>query len=197
MVKVLEQDSADIDRPPVARGNVRAVIPYRDLREWLAEAENLGEVVYTDGLDVDEEVGMASELVMHPDDAPCVVFDDIPGYDKGYRILVNFFGGKRQNMTLGFPTDLDKLELSEAYYEHQLKDLAPIAHRYVDDGPVMANVVTGDDVDLAKFPTPLWHPDDGGRYIGTGSFTVTRDPESDWLNLGTYRIMMHDDKHVG
>jgi 4-hydroxy-3-polyprenylbenzoate decarboxylase len=197
MTKALDKELADTDRSRDARDNVRAMIPYHDLREWLAEAERLGEVVYADGLDVEEEIGMASELVMHPEDAPCVVFDDIPGFDKGYRILLNFFGGTRQNMTLGFPTDLDKLDLSEAYYEHQLKDMVPIPHEFVDDGPVMANVMTGDDVDLAKFPTPLWHPDDGGRYLGTGSYTVTQDPDSGWMNLGTYRIMVHDDKRVG
>ena len=183
--------------PPEAGGNIRNLIPYHDLRQWLAEAEALGEVVHADGLNTDEDIGMASELVMHPEDAPCVVFDDIEGYPKGFRILVNFFGGKRQNMTLGFPTDLTKLELSEAYYTEQLKDLSPIPHRFVDDGPVMENVITGDDVDMGMFPTPLWHEDDGGRYIGTGSFTVTVDPDSGWMNLGTYRVMVHDAKHAG
>ena len=61
----------------------------------------------------------------------------------------------------------------------------------------MENVFTGDDVDVLKFPTPLWHEDDGGRYIGTGCFTVTKDTESDWLNVGTYRVMIHDRNHVG
>ena len=197
MAETLGKDLADADRSRLARSNVQDVIPYRYLRERLAEADRLGEVVYADGLNVEEEIGMASELVMHPEDAPCVVFDDIPGYDKGHRVLVNFFGGTRQNMTLGFPTDLDKLDLSAAYYEHQLKDLVPVAHEYVDDGPVMANVITDDDVDVGKFPAPLWHPDDGGRYIGTGSYTVTRDPDSGWMNLGTYRVMVHDEKHVG
>ena len=34
---------------------------------------------------------------------------DIPNLLPGSRVLVSFFGGKRQNMTLGFPTDLPKL----------------------------------------------------------------------------------------
>jgi 4-hydroxy-3-polyprenylbenzoate decarboxylase len=183
--------------PSPALGNIRPAFAYRDLREWLAEAERLGEVVNADNLDAEEEIGMASELVMHPDNAPCVVFDNIKGFPPGYRILVNFFGGKRQNMTLGLPTDLSKLEVSEMHYEHNFRNLAPVAHEIVEDGPVMQNVLRGEQVDLLKFPAPLWHPDDGGHYIGTGSYSVTVDPDTGWINLGTYRVMVHDGRHVG
>ena len=178
-------------------GNIRPVLAYNDLREWLAEAERLGEVTVVKGLDTDEEIGMAAEVVMGSDEADCVVFDDIKGHQPGWRVLVNFFGAKRKNMTLGFPTELDKLELSEAYYETQIKDLSPIPHQVVETGPVMENVMEGADVDLSKFPTPFWHPDDGGHYIGTGSYDVTVDPDTGWMNVGTYRVMVHDEKTVG
>ena len=125
------------------------------------------------------------------------MFDDIPGHEPGYRVLVNFFGGKRKNMTLGFPTELSKIELSEAYYAAQLKDLTPIPYETVEDGPVTENVFEGDDVDLGKFPAPFWHPEDGGHYIGTGSYDVTVDPDTGWMNLGTYRVMVQDEKTVG
>src|SRR5881398_1793286 len=66
--------------------------------------------------------------------------------------------------------------------------------RIVKDGPVMENVMRGDDVDVLKFPSPQWHPLDGGRYLGTGVVDVLKDPDSDWVNLGTYRVMVHDAK---
>src|SRR5262249_58593487 len=59
------------------------------------------------------------------------------------------------------------------------------------------NVLPGDDVDVTICATPKWHPDDGGRYIGTGSFNVTRDPDEGWINCGTYRVMIHDEKTIG
>src|SRR5262249_49805615 len=40
----------------------------------------------------------------------------------------------------------------------------------VASGPVLENVRRGADVDMTIFPAPRWHPGDGGRYIGTGSF---------------------------
>ena len=48
-----------------------------------------------------------------------------------------------------------------------------------------------------KFPAPVWHDKDGGRYIGTGTYSITRDPEENWLNAGAYRAQVHDKNSVG
>ncbi len=180
-----------------AASGLRPQIAYTDLREWIEEARKLGEIREVGGLTWQHDIGAAAEVILHDENAPCVVFEDIPGTLAGSRVLVNFFGGRRQKMTLGFPLHLSKLELSEAFRAHYLADLERIPPRYVNDGPVFENVITGDDVDVTIFPTPKWHPDDGGRYIGTGSFNVTRDPDEGWINCGTYRVMIHDDKTVG
>jgi UbiD family decarboxylase len=170
-------------------------IVYDDLRGWLAEAERLGEVRTVRGATWQEEIGMATEVVSHSDQAPAVLFDDIPGVGKGFRILANIFGGKRKNMTLGFPPELDKVGLSDAFAQAWDTDRV-VPPLFVDNGPIFDNVRIGNEVDLEIFPTPMWHEGDGGRYIGTGSYNVTRDPESGWLNVGTYRIMLHDRQHV-
>jgi len=174
-----------------------ARIPYDDLRGWIARAEALGEVRVVKGASWQKEIGMASEVVMMRDDAPCVIFDDVPGCPPGYRVLVNFFGGKRKNMTLGFPPEYSKLELSQAFLETYLREQKLVPYVEVEDGPVFENVMTGDAIDVTKFPTPVWHPQDGGRYIGTGSFNVTLDPDEKWVNVGTYRVMVHDKQAVG
>jgi len=36
----------------------------------------------------------------------------------------------------------------------------------------------------------MCHDGDGGRYIGTWGFSVTKDPDSDWANWGMYRFMV-------
>jgi 4-hydroxy-3-polyprenylbenzoate decarboxylase len=61
----------------------------------------------------------------------------------------------------------------------------------------MENVKTGKDINLWEFPTPKWREKDGGRYIGTGTALITRDPENGEINLGTYRVMVHDEKTLG
>ncbi|HZQ63154.1 MAG TPA: UbiD family decarboxylase [Casimicrobiaceae bacterium] len=186
-----------LERTADASSSTDFRIPYEDLREWIAAAEKLGEVRVVKGASWNKEIGMAADLVMHSDTAPCLIFDEVPGFAKGYRVLVNFFGGRRKNMTLGFPLTYDRLELSQAFLERYLRDMKLVPHVVVDDGPVFENVMLGDDVDAMKFPVPLWHDSDGGRYIGTGSFDVTRDPDEGWINCGTYRVMLHDRNTVG
>ena len=73
------------------------------MREWIEEARKLGEVREASGLTWQDDIGMAAEMSLHDENAPCVIFEDVPGTLPGSRLLVNFFGGKRQNMTLGFP----------------------------------------------------------------------------------------------
>jgi UbiD family decarboxylase len=180
-----------------ARSNLEPRLCYDDLRQWLEEARKLGEVKELSGLTWQQDIGMVASTAAHDDGAPCFVFEEVPGTIKGSRVLVNFFGGKRKNMTLGFATDLSKIDLSEGFRTNFIGPMRRIAPKYVDDGPIFENVITGDDVDVTAFPAPKWHAADGGRYIGTGSFNVTRDPDEGWVNCGTYRVMIHDAKTAG
>ena len=112
---------SDANKPQVV-----ADLAYTDLREWIEEARKLGEVREVKGLNWQEEIGMASEVILHDESAPAVLFEDVPGTLPGSRVLVNFFGGLRQRMTLGFPTHLNKLELSEAFRTNYMVDLKRI-----------------------------------------------------------------------
>jgi 4-hydroxy-3-polyprenylbenzoate decarboxylase len=100
------------------------------------------------------------------------------------------------NMTLGFPTELSRVELSDAFLR-AYQEAKPIPYEFVKEGPILENVKMGNDVNVLSFPTPRWHELDGGRYIGTGSYDITQDPDEGWVNVGTYRVMIHDEKSVG
>src|SRR5262245_22391787 len=179
------------------RSTIAAKIEYDDLRGWLERAELLGEVRHVKGASWQEDIGLAAEAILRAEDGPCVVFDDVPGCPKGFRLLLNMFAGKRRNMTLGFPDRLSKWELSDAYREAYLVNPKLVPHEIVAHGPVLDNVMTGADIDVEKFPSPIWHEKDGGRYIGTGTFSITRDPEENWLNAGAYRAQVHSKTEVG
>ena len=62
---------------------------------------------------------------------------------------------------------------------------------------MLENIQRAENVNLLAFPTPRWFELDGGRYIGTGSVNITHDPEEGWTNLGTARVMIHDENSVG
>jgi UbiD family decarboxylase len=170
---------------------------YDDLRDWLSQAQRLNEVRILRGASWQEDIGLVAESILRADNGPCVVFEDVEGCPKGFRLLLNMFAGTRRNMTLGFPDHLTKWELSDAFREAFLIQPKVIPHEIVEDGPIFENVLAGDDVDILKFPSPIWHEKDGGRYIGTGTYTITRDPDDHWYNAGAYRAQVFDKTTVG
>ena len=123
--------------------NVAAYIAYDDLREWLALAERLGEVKTVRGASWQEDIGLAAEAILRAENGPCVVFEDVPGCPKGFRVLLNMFAGKRRNMTFGFPEHLTKWELSDAYREAFLEHQKIVPHEIIETGPVFENVMMG------------------------------------------------------
>ncbi len=177
--------------------HIQPQLRHSDLREWMHEAERLGELRTVSGATWQEDIGLAADAVVPADDGPAVLFDKVPGCPKGFRVIINVFAGKRRNMTLGFPENLTKQELSQAFFEHYLKKQQLTPHQLVKDGPVFENILMGEEIDITKFPVPKWHVHDGGRYIGTGCFSVTMDPDEKLLNAGCYRAMIHDRKSVG
>jgi 4-hydroxy-3-polyprenylbenzoate decarboxylase len=170
---------------------------YTDLRGWLDCAEEIGELKIVRGAPLDPDAGQIAEMLHHTDESPAVLMDEFPGYPKGYRILINANGNRRRlALTLGLPLTVGKMELMDAW-ERKIADLKPLPVNCVETGPVLENVIEGDAVDVTKFPVPLWHEQDGGRYIGTGVPNITRDPDTGFVNLGVYRSMIHDAKRVG
>ncbi|MBI2954300.1 MAG: UbiD family decarboxylase [Chloroflexi bacterium] len=55
------------------------------------------------------------------------------------------------------------------------------------------------DIDLLRdpFPVPIWHPLDAGPELGTLHAVITKDPETGWTNLGTYRNEIFNKNTVG
>src|SRR5204862_564619 len=84
------------------------------------------------------------------------------------------------------------LELVENYRKHRRESAEPIPSETVADGPVFENVLMDNQVDVLAFPAPKWHANDGGQYIGTECMVIAKDPDSDWINVGTYRVSVHD-----
>jgi 2,5-furandicarboxylate decarboxylase 1 len=59
--------------------------------------------------------------------------------------------------------------------------------RVVASGPVKENILTGNAIDLTRFPSPTWTiPHDPAPYL-TATYVTTRDPDTGTQNPGTYR----------
>ena len=157
---------------------------YTDLRGWLEAVDQMGELKHVTGAHWDREIGALCE-VMGEQRSPALLFDKIQDYPAGYRILTHPFSStKRTALVLELSPELSGFEMLKAWRE-RLKTFKPVPPIEVESGPVLENVLTGDKIDIFKFPTPKWHEMDGGRYLGTGCSVITRDPEEDWVNAGS------------
>lgn len=164
----------------------------KDLREWIEKVEQLGELQRVDGANWEEEIGVITDLYQRKMGLPALLFDNVPGYPQGYRVLSNVCTSlKRVALSFGLSPNISEIDLVQAWRDY-LKDFKLIPPQVTASGTIMENVTRGDDVDLMKFPTPKWHELDGGRFIGTGCMVVMKDPDSDWVNFGAYRVQVYD-----
>jgi len=166
-----------------------------DMRSFLQRLDEMDEIKRIEGADLDAEVGALTEH-MGDIDSKALLFDGFAGYPKGFRIISNLFRNcRRAAVAMGLPTDAKGVDFLHAWRKRSL-EFKPLPYEQVEGGPVFENQMEENDVDLTRFPTPLWHDMDGGRYIGTGCGVITEDPESGKINIGTYRVMIQEKNKV-
>src|SRR3989441_693192 len=156
----------------------------QDLRAWIDALRAAGEVQEISGAEREAEIGGIVDLYMRKMGNRAVLFDEIPGYPRGYRILANILTSVRRiNLTLGMPVDGSAIELV-SHWRRYMKEAKSIAPAAVETGPLLENVSRGKDVNIEKIPTPRWHEHDGGYYIGTGCMVIMQDADTGWINYG-------------
>ena len=164
---------------------------YKDLREFISQIDALKALRLIEGADPEFEIGGITEVAAGMAECPALLFDSITGYASGFRILTNAVTSpQRAALALGIATNLRPLD---ALKEWMAKRQTLIPQKPVEVGTAawLENSTRGDDVDVTKFPAPIWHKQDGGPYIGSGSLVVMRDPDDGWINASIYRVQVH------
>lgn len=171
---------------------------FEDLRQWIDEAEKLGELAVIESGDTNE-FGVISQLTAR-NKGPAVLHQKLKGYDPGFRVITNLMANIRTfNMTFGFPVDYtirDTVEALSGKAREWPESAEGFPPTVVETGPIFENIVRGDDINLSILPVPKWHDLDGGPYIGTADAVITRDPDTGLVNLGTYRSQLLDSRAV-
>ncbi|MCJ7565924.1 MAG: UbiD family decarboxylase [Anaerolineales bacterium] len=170
-------------------------MPYKDLRQFLERLQSEGEL-HTIKAEVDWnlEIGAITRRAIEMQ-LPAILFENVKDYPGDYRVLGNLLTATkpvaqgRLAIALDLPKDTPPSEIIESFRQRMQNRIKP---RIVHTGPCKENILIGEDIDLWKYPTPLMHSGDGGRYIGTWHITITQDPEDGWVNWGIYRHMIHD-----
>lgn len=190
-----------LNHAPAARPVGLPQIAYEGLRDWIALVQGRlprAELRTVTGASSEADIGAITEMLDHTSSSPCVLFDEIPGYPRGHRVIVNCNGtAGRQAITLGLdPRDVSHQVLLD-FWKQTLDGLRPLPPVEVTDAPVLENVQRGDEANLLGFPAPIWHPGAGGRDIGTASITLLRDPDTGRISVGAYRTQVLDRGHLG
>lgn len=157
-----------------------------DLRQWISTCEQEGELKrITAEVDWDLELSHVAKL-NEEQSGPALLFERVKGYSSPV-LTSACTTTRRLAITMGAPKESTLVDLMREWVKKGEKRIPP---KWVETGPCKENVMKGSEVDLFRFPVPKFYPRDGGRYFGTAHFVVTKDPDSDWVNLGTYRLQL-------
>src|ERR1700690_1702895 len=117
---------------------------YQGLGGWLDAVDQLGEIERVSGASWDVEMGALTHMLTEKSSgtAPAILFDEIPGYPKGFRTLYGHFSSiRRVALTLGLPLmEERKVDIVQRYHE-RMAQLKPLPPRFVKDGPILQNVL--------------------------------------------------------
>ena len=179
---------------------------FKDLREFIDFLEDRGELKRIKApVSCELEIAEICDRVVKRG-GPALLFENVEGYD--IPVLINMFGTERRmawalgaerlddlvervNKLLGLMQGPPQGVMEKVRTLGQLMKMASFQTKMVKNAPCQEVVITGEDVDLNKYPVLKCWPLDGGRYI-TLPLVISRDPQTGTLNLGMYRIQVFD-----
>ena len=168
----------------------------KDMREYLSILNSIGELQEID-VEVDWNLEIGAIIRRAYDlRAPAPLFNKIKDTEEGFRALGGSGGLSAQKglklsriaTSLGFSPNSGAKEIVNTLADSFAKEGIP--PRVVDSGACHENIMTGDEIDLMRFPVPLIHHGDGGRYINTWGTIIVDTPDKSWTNWSINRIML-------
>jgi UbiD family decarboxylase len=183
---------------PAASATTRPTARLTSLRDYLDTLRRLDELrVVRRRVDPELELGAIIRRC-YETGAPAPLFTDLAGIEPGFRVLGAPAGPSRQHgmryarvaTSLGLPPTATGQDLVDAL--SRARSARPLPPSIVPEGPCQQNVLRGDEVDLRRFPAPLLHDGDGGRYFNTWGSVVVRTPDGAWTNWAVARVMVLD-----
>jgi 3-octaprenyl-4-hydroxybenzoate carboxy-lyase len=170
----------------------------RSLREFVDALDGIGDLQRIDReVDWNLEVGA---IIRRSYDlqAPAPLFTNLTGYqDTGFGLLgapgaLSASGHPlaRVALALGLPAEAPGQQIIEVLVAARHAEGIPPVVVAREDAPCKQNVMTGGDIDLLAFPTPLIHGNDGGRYIQTYGMNIAKTPDGTWTNWSINRMMI-------
>jgi phenylphosphate carboxylase beta subunit len=165
----------------------------KDVRDYITKCEQEGEL-HRIKAEVDWNLELSHIAKLNEErKGPALLFEKVKGYTSPV-LTSTCTTTERLAIIMGMPKQTSLVELMREWVKKGAEKVPP---KLLKTGPCKENIIKGKDVDLFKFPVPKFFPKDGGRFFGTAHFVVTKDPESGWVNLGTYRLQLLEKDILG
>ncbi len=120
--------------------------------------------------------------------SPLVIFENVKGYS--IPVVANL-SGSRKRLALAFQVQEEDLW---AEYSRRMK--TPIPEKVITESPAREKVLTGEQVDILKFPILTHFQDDPAPYL-TAGLIVSADPDTGATSLGYHRLMVKGKNRCG
>jgi phenylphosphate carboxylase beta subunit len=167
----------------------------KDLRDFIALGEPEG-LVHRVKAEVDWNLELSHIAKLNEEKlGPALLFENVKGYTSPVMTSV-CTTTQRLAVLMRMPKETSLVGLMEQWVKVG-DNLIPPVWVERDQAPCKENIMKGKDIDLFKFPVPKWYPKDGGRFIGTAHYIISKDPDSGWINLGTYRSQLLEKDKIG
>ena len=154
---------------------------YRDFRHFLDALRRHGELI-----DVDRPIDLVFDVAKalkqsNACNGPAFVFNQ-NGTD--YPLVAGIYSTRSKALLAFEATEDNIFEKVLAGLDHPI---APAV--FAGDAPCHEVVITGDAIDIRRFPIPTYSPSDGGPFITPG-IVVSKDPETGVPDIGHYRFQV-------
>ncbi|HLA26807.1 MAG TPA: UbiD family decarboxylase [Syntrophales bacterium] len=164
-------------------------------RDFITKLEEAGELVRVkEQVDWDEEMSAIVRRICEIH-GPAALFENVKDYPGSRCLGAPLAENRRFAVALGLNANISYQELRAVYAERMQKPIPPVEVKKAK-APCKENIIAEKDVDIFDFPSPMVHDGDGGRYVGTWAYQITKDPENNWVNYGIYRVMVYDEQHL-
>ena len=171
-------------------------MPYESFRQYLEILESRKWIKWIDAeVDKDWEITSVARIYFRrtPENERCALgFRHVKGYD--IPLVLGTIGASRRIYGMAIETEPAFEKIKTAWQGALASPIAPVT---VDSGPCKEVILRGKDVDLYRFPIPVWTPEKDPNPFLTAPCLITKDPETGIGNIGTYRMEIKKKDQTG
>jgi len=165
----------------------------KDLRDFIQTCEQEGELKRVKA-QVDWNLELSHIAKLNEErGGPALLFENVKDYSSPV-LTSACTTTSRLALIMGMAKNSSLVDLMREWVKRTANKIPP---RWVDAAPCKENIDRGDQINLLKFPVPKVYPRDGGRFFGTAVYVVTKSAKTDWVNIGTYRLQVLDERTLG